>query len=154
MFRRNRSALRIVQACGVTRLVFHSSRSNERREREGKRNCFNFKSKVFFSSKELFVRISPRIAMGSLSNATWYSLRMPWKHCKLGWSRSVIKGTLLLTPKQLFVPISPRIAVGLLSNTTWYHLHMCYKQCMPCWSQSVMKGTLLLRSKVFRQYLP
>jgi hypothetical protein len=31
-----------------------------------------------------FGRISPRISVGSLSNTTWFSLRMSYKHCKLG----------------------------------------------------------------------
>jgi hypothetical protein len=62
------------------------------------------------------------IAVGSLKNTILYYLRMRYKEYNLRWSRSVMKGTLLLRSKRLFVPISPRIAVGSLSNTTRYSL--------------------------------
>jgi hypothetical protein len=67
-------------------------------------------------SKQFSVRISPTIAVGPLSNTTWYSLRMRYKQCKLGWRRSVMKGTLLLSSKQFFFRISPRMQWAL-SNT-------------------------------------
>jgi hypothetical protein len=107
------------------------------------------KGTLLLRPKQFFVRISPRITVGSLSNTTWYSLYMRYKQCDLGWSQSVMKGTFLVMPRQFFVLISPRITVGSLSDTTWYVLPMRYKQCNLGWSRWVMKGTLLLRSKQF-----
>jgi hypothetical protein len=66
---------------------------------------------IVLRSKKFDVRISPTIAVGSLSNSTWYSLRMRHRQCKLGWSRSVMTGTLLQKSKEFFVSISIRIAV-------------------------------------------
>jgi hypothetical protein len=38
--------------------------------------------------------------VGWLKCGTWYCLRMHYMQCKLGWNRSVMKGTLLLRPIQ------------------------------------------------------
>jgi hypothetical protein len=51
------------------------------------------------STNQFFFRISPTIAVGTMSN-TWYALRMPKKQWKLGWRLSVMKGNFLLRPKQ------------------------------------------------------
>jgi hypothetical protein len=58
-------------------------------------------------AKEFFVPVSPCITVGWAKCATWHSLGMRYKHCKLGWFRSVIKGTLLLRPKQFLCPYHP-----------------------------------------------
>jgi hypothetical protein len=70
------------------------------------------KGTLLLRPKQFSVRISPRNAVGSLSNTTLYSLRMRYKWGKLDWCRSVMKGTLLLRSKQFFVRISPVIGGG------------------------------------------
>jgi hypothetical protein len=90
------------------------------------------KGTLLLRPKQFFVRISPRIAVGSLSNATYYSLRMRYKQRKLRSIRLVMKGTFLLRSKEFIVRVFPRNAVGSLSNTAWYCLRMRYKLCKLC----------------------
>jgi hypothetical protein len=49
--------------------------------------------------ERVFIHMYPRIAEGSLSNTTWYALRMRYKQCKLGWSPSVTNHILLFRSK-------------------------------------------------------
>jgi hypothetical protein len=65
-----------------------------------KQGHFTLDAKIVFRS------VSPRIAVAWLKYATWQSLRMSHKQTKLGWSRSVMEGTLLQGPKHVFV-LSP-----------------------------------------------
>jgi hypothetical protein len=79
---------------------------------------------------------------------------MRHKQCKLGWSRSVIKGTLLFRPKQFFVHLSPHIAV------VWVKWHMA----LPAHAvRAVQVGRKSFRNEghfthaaetLFRPYLP
>jgi hypothetical protein len=82
-------------------------------------------------TEKLFVRIYPRIEVGWLIYVTWHYMCMHYKQCKIGWSRSVMKGTLLLRLKQFFVfLISPPIAVEWLKYVTLNSLcirHVQYK---------------------------
>jgi hypothetical protein len=77
------------------------------------------------------------------------ALRKSYKQSKIGSSRSVMKGTLLLWPKQFFFCMSRRIAVGLLIYDIWHCQRMRYMQGKLGSRRSVMKGTLLLRTKQF-----
>jgi hypothetical protein len=66
----------------------------------------------FILKAETVRPISPLIAVGWLKYPTWRSLRLCYVPCKLGWNRSVMKGTLFFMSKQFFTRIYRRIAVG------------------------------------------
>jgi hypothetical protein len=94
--------------------------------------------------ERVFIRICPRIAVVWLKYATSHSLHMRYKHCKLCWSRSVMKGTLLFRPK-IFSSVSPLA----LHWGDWNIPHVTPCACKVGWSRSVMNCTFQLRPKEF-----
>jgi hypothetical protein len=94
-------------------------------------------------AERIFRPICPRIAEEWLKYATCHSQHMCYVQCKLGWNRSVVKGTLLFRSKHFFARISTHIAVWWLDNTTWHSLGMHFNHCKLGWNRSAMKGSLL-----------
>jgi hypothetical protein len=76
----------------------------------------SFRNEGLFTleAEKLIGRSSLCIALGWLKEATRLTKRMRREKCELGWSSSLMKGTLLLKPEQLVFCISHRIAVGWL----------------------------------------
>jgi hypothetical protein len=70
------------------------------------------KSTSLLRPKQIFVRISPRIAVGRMKYATWHPLRMRYKAVQVTLKTVSNEGHFTHAAETTFLPVSPLIAVG------------------------------------------